>query len=138
MKTLKKILLAEDDIEDREIIEDAFVSIGAAGIAHYVWNGEEVLALLENWYKQDILPCLIILDLNMPRLSGAQTLRIIKKDERFRQIPTYIYSTSLNPIEKENCLQLGAQDYIIKPVTYDESLKTARKFIQHCESRNIA
>jgi CheY-like chemotaxis protein len=68
----------------------------------------------------------------MPRLNGTQTLRIIKKDSRYKNIPVYIYSTSLNPIEKDECIMMGAQDYIIKPISYAESLKVAQLFKDKC------
>jgi CheY-like chemotaxis protein len=132
MALVKKILLADDDLEDQLIIEDGFQENGAGGLTHYANNGEEALACLETCYAQNTVPCLIILDLNMPRMNGNQTLRAIKKDLRFCHIPVYIYSTSLNPIEKDECLMMGAEGYIIKPVTYTECLNTAKYFLDFC------
>jgi CheY-like chemotaxis protein len=133
MTAIIKILLADDDVEDQVIIEDGFQEIGCGDRTHYANNGEEALAYLETCYVESILPSLIILDLNMPRLNGTQTLRAIKKDPRFSHIPVYIYSTSLNPIEKDECLLMGAQGYVIKPVTYTECLKTAQYFMDFSE-----
>jgi CheY-like chemotaxis protein len=132
MAVVKKILLADDDLEDQLIIEDGFQENGAGGLTHYASNGEEAFAYLETCSAQSNLPRLVILDLNMPRLNGSQTLRAIKKDPRFCHIPVYIYSTSLNPIEKDECLLMGAEGYIIKPVTYTECLKTAKGFLDFC------
>jgi CheY-like chemotaxis protein len=137
MSELKKILLVDDDPEDRAIIDDGFKDVGAHHIAHYEENGEKALAYLENAFSKGGLPCLIILDLNMPRLNGTQTLRAIKEDIRFKHLHVLIYSTSLNPIEKEECMLLGAQAYIIKPVTYAECLKTAQYFKEYCQQTNV-
>ena len=71
---------------------------------------------------------MVVLDLNMPRMNGTQTLRHIKKDDRFKNIPVVIYSTSLNNIERDECLSLGAHSYVIKPVTYRDTVATAQKF----------
>jgi CheY-like chemotaxis protein len=137
MVSVKKILLADDDLEDQNIIEDGFQDAGAGGMVHYANNGEDALAYLEVAYGAGALPCLIILDLNMPRLNGTQTLKAIKKDLRFRDIPVYIYSTSLNPIEKDECLLMGAEGYIIKAVNYSECLKTAKFFLDCCVGKLI-
>jgi CheY-like chemotaxis protein len=128
-ENVKKILLADDDTDDREIIEDGFASLGMADIAHYTKDGEEVLKYLETSFQSGSLPLLIILDLNMPRMNGSQTLTLIKKDKRFCRIPVYIYSTSLNPIEKDLCMLIGAEGYMIKPISHEESLATARHFL---------
>jgi CheY-like chemotaxis protein len=137
MDVKKKILLAEDDLEDQNIIEDGFLEVGAGGVTHYANNGEDALAWLETAYSRKALPALVILDLNMPRLNGTQTLKAIKKDARFRHIPVYIYSTSLNPIEQDECLLMGAAGYMIKAVTFLECIKAAKFFMECCEEREV-
>jgi two-component system response regulator len=129
----KKILVVDGDEEDRFIIQDGFSEVGAEDIVHFEDNGEKALQYLEDSYSQKDLPCLIILDLNMPRLNGTQTLRAIKSDERFNNIHVLIYSTSLNKIEKEQCMLLGAEEYIIKPLTFAESLEKAMYFKEVCQ-----
>jgi CheY-like chemotaxis protein len=133
MANLKKILLVDDDKEDQIIINDAFIEVGGKDLVHYEGNGEKALKYLERCFVEGSLPHLVILDLNMPRLNGTQTLRAIKSDHRFRNLRVMIYSTSLNPIEKEECMLLGAEDYVIKPIAYEESLQTARYFKECCE-----
>jgi len=127
-----KILLADDDPEDRAIIEDALELDDAHGLIAFAENGEQALALLEQGFNRDHIPCLIVLDLNMPRLNGTQTLGKLKDDERFKDIPVIIYSTSINPLEKEKCMSLGAQAYITKPISYKESKDTIQLFLQYC------
>ena len=124
----KKILLVDDDVEDREIIRDALGDLGYRSVIHFEENGENALSFLESAYVSGTLPSMVILDLNMPRMNGTQTLRHLKNDERFRNIPVIIYSTSLNNIERDECIALGAHSYIIKPVSYRDTVATAKKF----------
>lgn len=126
MNPYKPILLVDDDEEDRMLIQDAFSEIGAPDAVHFEANGEEALAYLEQ--HPGALPHLIILDLNMPKMNGTQTLRYLKSDDRYKDITVLIYSTSVNPLERETCLQLGAHSYVIKPTLYQESLDTVRGF----------
>jgi len=124
----RKILLVDDDAEDREIIKDALGDLGFSSVIHFEENGEQALSFLEQAYDSGNLPAMVVLDLNMPRMNGTQTLRHIKKDDRFKNIPVVIYSTSLNNIERDECLALGAHSYVIKPVTYRDTVATAQKF----------
>jgi CheY-like chemotaxis protein len=129
-----KILLADDDKEDQLILSDAFQQIGITDAVHFEDNGEGALLHLERCFKDNQLPQLIILDLNMPRMNGTQTLRVLKEDERFKHIPIIIYSTSLNNIERDECIRLGAHSYIIKPLTFSEYVKSAEYFCKLCKS----
>ena len=126
-----KILLADDDPEDREIIRDAVEMLNENESICFVDNGEQVLDVLNGNYNQ-VRPSVIVLDLNMPKMGGTQTLRKLKDDERFRQIPIIIYSTSINNVERDKCMALGAHSYITKPLTVAESLETARLLLQFC------
>jgi CheY-like chemotaxis protein len=126
MNNNKRILLVDDDEEDRMLIQEAFDEIGAPGIAHFEANGEDALSYLER--HPDALPSLIVLDLNMPRMNGTQTLRHLKSDDRYKHITVIIYSTSVNPVERETCLSLGAHSYVVKPILYQESLSTVAQF----------
>jgi CheY-like chemotaxis protein len=126
----KKILLVDDDAEDREIIKDALNDLGYHSVFHFEENGEKALSFLETAFDSGNLPSIVILDLNMPRMNGTQTLRKLKTDPRFTSIPVIIYSTSLNNIERDECLALGAHSYVIKPVSYRDTLATAKKFYE--------
>jgi CheY-like chemotaxis protein len=130
---IKKILLVDDDVEDRDIIKDALGDLGYDSVIHFEENGENALSFLESAFVSGNLPNMVILDLNMPRMNGTQTLRRLKDDERFRNIPVIIYSTSLNSIEKDECLALGAHSYVIKPVSYRDTIATAKRFYEMSE-----
>ena len=131
MNDHKRILLVDDDEEDRMLIEEAFTEIGAANTVHFEANGEDAIAYLNS--LSDGLPCLVVLDLNMPKMNGTQTLRYLKNDDRYKNLSVIIYSTSINPLEREACLQLGAHSYVIKPTLYKESIDTASMFHDLCK-----
>ncbi|HVG16906.1 MAG TPA: response regulator [Chitinophagaceae bacterium] len=132
-----KILLADDDVEDRSIIQDAMESLDAGDVMMFADNGAQLLDLLKNNFTSSVCPCLIVLDLNMPKMSGTETLSRLKTDETFKHIPVIIYSTSINPLEKEKCLSLGAHSFITKPISFKESRETAKSFLQFRQSKTI-
>ena len=127
----RKIILADDDAEDRSIIQDAMELLDAGDVMVFADNGEQLLNLLQKNFTAS--PCLIVLDLNMPKMNGTQTLSTLKSDENLKHIPVIIYSTSINPLEKEKCLLLGAHSFITKPTSFKESKATAHAFLQFCQ-----
>lgn len=126
-----KILMVDDDADDRDIIRFSMESINASDTIGFAEDGEQALTILQD---DDIalspVPQLIVLDLNMPRMNGTETLRSLKQDERLKNIPVIIYSTSINPFEKEKCMELGAHSFITKPISYQESLEIANAFLR--------
>ena len=129
---LRQILVVDDDPEDRAIITDAMKAIGKEELLFIAENGEEALSFLDKCMAENALPCLIVLDLNMPKMSGTETLRMIKANDKFTGIKVIIYSTSINPFEKDRCIELGAQDYFTKPISFNESKATAKKLVDLC------
>lgn len=130
MKAQPSILLVDDDPEDRDIIKDTFDDMGYDSSLRFEENGEEAIRFLQ---EADHLPSLIILDLNMPRMNGRQTLAYLKSSPDFSSIPVIIFSTSLNQFEHDQCLALGAHSYVIKPVSYQEAKETAAYFQKVCD-----
>jgi CheY-like chemotaxis protein len=132
MNNKVKILLADDDKEDQLILTDSFSEIGQADSIEFVDDGELLLEYLKQIGSKDELPALIVLDLNMPRMSGTETLAVLKSSEEYKHIPVIIYSTSVNDVEMNKCLETGAEAYITKPVKYEDSIKTAQYFYDFC------
>ena len=126
-----KILLADDDPEDRMIMEDTFREMQLLHAIHFVENGESIIEYLDTIIHGNKLPSLIVLDLNMPRMNGTQTLKALKNNEKYREIPVIIFSTSVNAIEMHECMKTGAASYIVKPVTYKECQATAKSFYDY-------
>ncbi|MBA3827417.1 MAG: response regulator [Taibaiella sp.] len=131
--TSVKILLADDDKEDRFIMADAFDQIGLGDAIHFEEDGEKLIEYLNGSYSVEPLPSLIVLDLNMPRMNGTQTLKALKRDFRYKDIPIIIFSTSVNSIEMKECMENGAVSYITKPVTYNDCIETAKNFYRYSE-----
>jgi CheY-like chemotaxis protein len=124
----KFILLGEDDADDQEMLKEVFESIDASFILFFVNNGSEVLSVLEK-LKAGQMPCLIVLDYNMPGLNGADILRELGTNERHKNIPKIVWSTSTSEKFRTLCLELGAVDYVIKPSNVIDLEKTARYMI---------
>ncbi|SFQ43377.1 response regulator [Parafilimonas terrae] len=131
MPEAKKILMVDDDAEDRMLMQDMFTEIGVPDVACYADSGETALHYLED-LPDDKLPSVILLDLNMPRLNGTQVLKILKQNEKLKDITVIIYSTSVNNIEKEQSLKLGAHSYVIKPSSYNGCIEKAKYFNSLC------
>lgn len=127
----KFILLGEDDPDDQELLTEVFAAIDNSFILFFVDNGEQLLSALEK-LKDDNLPCLIVLDYNMPGMNGAEILGKLIEIERFKHIPRIVWSTSGSEKFKQDCLQLGALDYVIKPSNYAELERIARYMLSHC------
>ena len=94
MNMNRPILLVEDDIVDQKTTERAFKMLKVTNPLEIAQNGLEALDFLEDPDK--LLPCLILLDLNMPKMNGIEFLEIIKNDENLRRIPIVVLTTSNN------------------------------------------
>lgn len=92
-------------------------------------NGEEAMQKLQD----QPLPDLILLDLNMPRMSGIEFLQILKADERLRYLPTVILTTSENRSDLMTCFEIGIAGYIIKPLKYEEYEEKIRRVFDYWE-----
>jgi CheY-like chemotaxis protein len=128
MSSDRQILFVDDDEEDRLIMLQYFREFGKQQNVEFRSNGREAIDFLEQIADDGLLPCLIVLDLNMPILNGTQTLLHIKRIKRLSRIPVIILSTSENDNERRKCLSLGAEDYLVKPSTYQQGLKLIEKF----------
>lgn len=128
MTSVNQILFVDDDEEDHLIMLEYFKECGKETHVTFIKNGQEALQYLEQIPTDNLLPKLIVLDLNMPILNGTQTLLQIKRDKRYKEIPVMIFSTSENENEKRKCLSLGADEYLVKPTTYLDGLRMVKKF----------
>lgn len=122
------ILIAEDDADDRYLLQTAFAETGYPGQIDFVENGIEVFNYLENIYASNnlemkALPGFILLDLNMPKKDGREVLKELKQHPVFKKIPVIVFTTTKNEIEIKRCYELGANSYVVKPITFDALLK---------------
>jgi CheY-like chemotaxis protein len=125
------VLFAEDDEDDQEFITLAFNKATSEHKLHITNNGQEAIEYLSNLPEQH-LPCLIVLDLNMPVLNGVQTLEALTKNNRYQDIPKVIFTTSDSNDEREKCLAIGAKHYVVKPHNMKEIVNTISNLLQYC------
>ncbi len=127
----KLILIGEDDLDDQELLKEVFNSIDDSFALVFAVNGSQLLTYLDN-SKEKHLPCLIVLDYNMPGSNGAEILKELKNDNRFDVIPKIIWSTSGSGSFKEICLKQGANDYLVKPSTVSDLVEICRYMLSTC------
>lgn len=120
----KKIIVVDDDFEDRIIITECFKELGLTDAVMFITDGLLLLEYLSTSSSANV--SLIVLDLNMPKMNGTETLRALKANTLLSNIPVVIFSTSINEIEKEQCLQLGARDYKTKPSEWAAYVNTCK------------
>ena len=118
MKNLKPILLVEDDYVDALTVTRALKELKVPNKLIHLQNGEEALDYLQD--KQQKKPCIILLDLNMPRMNGLEFLKAAKEDENIRSIPIVILTTSTEHQDRHASFDLSVAGYMIKPVDYNE------------------
>lgn len=106
---------------------EAFRDNGLADALQFAENGEAAIDLLNDLSPGE-LPALIVMDLNMPRMNGRETLTFLKEHPVYQSIPVIIYSTSINDIERIRCKEIGAAAYIIKPTTFSECQEISKWF----------
>ena len=123
------ILLAEDDADDRIFFREFIEGRDDIVLLNEVENGEELLELL-NTHKNGQLPDLIILDQNMPKMNGIQTLDVLKNDNRFSKIPVVVYSTYINDHLIQKCKEAGAIRVAIKPINKRGYIKMIDEFLE--------
>lgn len=118
------ILIAEDDADDRFLLQAAFEENGFADRLQFVGNGVEVIEHLTNIKEASAYPRFILLDLNMPKKDGREVLKELKQHPQLSKIPVVIFSTTNNEQEMRRCYELGANSYITKPNSFESLLKT--------------
>ena len=128
--TLKQkiILFADDDLDDQELLKEAFLKIDDELIIHTESTGKEGLSFLENCTDED-LPDLIILDYNIPDMNGAEIFESINSNTRYRNIVKVVWSTSNSPLYRQICKDAGIDHYFEKPQRYQDILKLGQTML---------
>jgi CheY-like chemotaxis protein len=125
----KRILLAEDDEDDQNFFSDCMKNRSDINLLAIADNGDEVVELL---IGIDELPDLIILDQNMPKRNGLETLKLLKNDSRYSHIPVIIYSTYTDQKLIEDGSEMGACMVVSKPITREEYAEMINTLIEVC------
>jgi CheY-like chemotaxis protein len=121
------ILIAEDDADDRFLMETAFEECGYKDKLIFAENGIELMHFLDTEKLKNGVdrkfPVFIMLDLNMPKKDGREVLKEIKEDPEYKIIPVIIFTTTKNENEIRRCYELGANSYVVKPVNFEHLVK---------------
>ena len=131
MSTKEKltILLAEDDIDDQELLAEAFREINPEIILVAFTSGRRFLNYTQELEASEI-PDLIILDYNIPEINGAELLQHLDEDTRFHSVAKLVWSTSNSPQYEISCKALGAKAYLVKPSDVSGLITLAKKMIE--------
>ena len=124
MRNSKPILLAEDDSVDTMTVKRALKELKVINELVCTTNGEEALEYLRDESKQK--PCVILLDLNMPKMGGAEFLKIAKADKALKKIPVVVLTTSKEEQDVVESFNLGVAGYIVKPTDYKKFVEAIR------------
>ena len=129
------ILIAEDDADDRFLLQTVFKEKGYEDRIEFVENGVELIGYLqkikETKKQATHYPGFILLDLNMPKKDGREVLKEIKQHPVFKRIPIIVFTTTKNDVEIKRCYDLGANTYVVKPVTFDALSKVVEEIRQY-------
>ncbi|MBW8041370.1 MAG: response regulator [Planctomycetes bacterium] len=124
MRNTKPILLVEDDRIDAMTVTRALKDLMVTNQLVHTVNGEEALHYLRN--QSNRKPCVILLDLNLPKLNGLEFLRIAKAEDQLKKIPVVALTTSKEAPDIDKCFELGIAGYIVKPVDYEKFVEAIR------------
>ncbi len=127
------VLCVDDDADDREMISNTIYEIDPSFKVVHAKNGIEAIEYLSKAKVAGDLPCLVILDLNMPKMDGRKTLAEIKKDEQLSILPVVVLSTSSSPVDKLYCGNYGVE-FIAKPTDLLAIHYEIKKLLRYCGS----
>jgi CheY-like chemotaxis protein len=135
MQTLKPILLVEDDSVDAMTVKRAMRDLRVNNSVIHSVNGEEAMKYLNDPDTEK--PFVILLDLNMPKMSGIEFLKIIKVNQNLKMIPIIVLTTSKEKRDVLDSFELGAAGYMIKPVDYGKFVEVLNTVMLYWNSSEL-
>ncbi len=124
MRNSKPILLVEDDRVDVMTVERALKELKVTNPLVHSANGEEALGYLRS--ESNKKPCVILLDLNMPKMNGTEFLKVVKADDVLKRIPVIVLTTSREEQDVVESFNLSIAGYIVKPTDYKKFVEAIR------------
>lgn len=126
------ILWADDDPDELALMREVMQELDSYYHIVEASNGQEALHYMQEAKQKGIFPCLIVLDLNMPILSGKETLVRLKQDDTFESIPTVVLTTSSSLLDKQFC-DSYCTEMLTKPITFAALRQIVEKLLHQCE-----
>ncbi len=124
MRSAKPILLVEDDSVDAMTVKRAFKDLNITNKLVHAVNGEQALEYLRD--ESNERPCVIISDLNMPKMNGIEFIKAAKSDDTLKKIPVVVLTTSKQDQDKLDSFELSVAGYMVKPVDYIQFVEAVR------------
>lgn len=125
------ILCADDDEDDIQMLQEAIKEVDGSYQLLKAHNGVDALQQLKELKDRGTLPCLVVLDINMPKMDGRQTFISIRSNEAYAAIPVVIFSTSSSALDKMFFARKDVE-YITKPVNYNFLVEVAKRLLSYC------
>jgi len=133
---LKSIILVEDNLADVKLTEYALKSLNERPQLIHFFEGPDMLQYLSEADLEEI--AVVIIDLNMPKMSGIDLLKIFQNDARLHNFPVLVFSSSDDPKDMQNCYDHGASGYVVKPSGLEELEKTMRYIVDFwCQANSF-
>jgi CheY-like chemotaxis protein len=132
-KSLNILLIEDDAIEVMKFNR----VLSTLNVKHKIVeanNGEEALTILK---VKEVIPDIIILDLNMPKINGIEFLKILKEDDYLKYIPSVILTTSNNRKDILECYKIGIAGYILKPLKYEDYVDKIKRLIEYWSGNEL-
>ena len=123
------VLYADDDNDDIALVRDAFSYYAHIELKTF----PDGLAMLNfvRYQQGNVKPCLIMIDINMPKMNGKEVLKELRNMEEYEEVPAVLFSTSSLPSEAAFAGSFNA-GFVVKPLYYDHLSSIAEKLIEHC------
>lgn len=133
-ETLHRLLLIEDNPADSVLLRHALDELNEPYLLEVLPDGEAALQYVHEQCNRDSPePCLIILDLHLPRYDGSTVLRAIRAESGLSHVAVAVVTSNASPSERDEVLALGVRLYRQKPMGYDETIELARELIGICK-----
>jgi CheY-like chemotaxis protein len=132
MKPDRIMFLAEDDIDDQDMLVEMIREQDPSMEFEIATSGSKALEALKKMAAEDKLPCLVLLDYNLPEISGAEILEKLRDMKQYEKIIKVVWSTSNSPVYQKKCFEAGVYSYIVKPTGIAGIRDIAKELLELC------
>lgn len=131
MSKNRTILCVDDDPDDLELLTKALEIVNREYQVIEARDGADALAKLRVMHTENNFPCLIVLDINMPKMDGKETLVALQQEDHFYKIPVVVFSTSSSALDKLFFAKKNVE-LITKPINFENLVNVAKRLLSYC------
>ena len=140
-KNMFQVVIVDDEISEHFLMKKAIAGCSVECETISIYNGLQFMDFLlkrEAYRGRTERTDLIFLDISMPLLDGIGVLEEMQKHPEFNNIPVYVFSSEKSPVIRERCIELGAREFVVKPIDFTELAKLIDPIIiRHCHQPNV-